>query len=63
MLDITSGCKSLFGAAEHEEVQDEVPVLCFSSLNLKFVEFSERSCSLSKHVRKVIREFPSWLSG
>lgn len=31
MLDITSGCKSLFGVTDQEETQEEVIDFCFLS--------------------------------
>ncbi|TEA33009.1 hypothetical protein DBR06_SOUSAS7410067, partial [Sousa chinensis] len=54
MLDITSGCKSLFGVTDQEEMPEEVIVLCVSSLKVYLAEFSKRSCSISEHVRKLI---------
>lgn len=52
VLDISSGCKSLFGTTDLEEMQDEV-IVCSLCLIFKHTlfEFYERSCSVSKYVR------------
>ena len=40
VLDISSGCKSLFGTTEQEEMQEEVIVCsCVSSLNRHYLNF------------------------
>lgn len=54
MLEITLGCKSLFGTTDQEEIQEEVIIFCFSSLSLYLLESFKKLYSICKHIRKLI---------